>query len=254
VLIDWFTVLAQIVNFLVLVALLKHFLWGRLTRAIDEREARVAGDLARAQELSKEAALRAEQLRVQAEEQERKRNEWIAQARKEAEDERAKLIQESRESVRALERKWQEDLEREQATFFGELRGKAAMEILAVIRRALGDLASSNLQKSVIDAFLEKLQSLGVATLRELGAKEHVVRSAMDLSDETREKIRNVLQARLTFERDTSMSLGIELRGNGQKIGWNLDSYLGSMEENLKEVLERRAKAAEREVLESKDD
>ena len=27
-LIDWFTVVAQIVNFLVLVALLKHFLWG----------------------------------------------------------------------------------------------------------------------------------------------------------------------------------------------------------------------------------
>ncbi len=29
-LIDWFTVVAQIINFLVLVALLKHFLWGRL--------------------------------------------------------------------------------------------------------------------------------------------------------------------------------------------------------------------------------
>ena len=31
-LIDWFTVVAQIVNFLVLVALLKHFLYGRLVR------------------------------------------------------------------------------------------------------------------------------------------------------------------------------------------------------------------------------
>ena len=45
-LIDWFTVVAQIVNFLVLVALMKHFLYGRLLRAIDEREAGIAARLA----------------------------------------------------------------------------------------------------------------------------------------------------------------------------------------------------------------
>jgi F-type H+-transporting ATPase subunit b len=49
-LIDWFTVAAQIVNFLVLVALLKHFLWGRLVRAIDEREKRIAGRLSAAED------------------------------------------------------------------------------------------------------------------------------------------------------------------------------------------------------------
>ena len=38
--IDWFTLLAQIVNFLLLVWLLKHFLYGRVVRAMDEREAK----------------------------------------------------------------------------------------------------------------------------------------------------------------------------------------------------------------------
>ena len=45
-LIDWFTVVAEIVNFLILVALLKRFLWGRLVQAIDEREKRISGRLA----------------------------------------------------------------------------------------------------------------------------------------------------------------------------------------------------------------
>ena len=49
-LIDWFTVVAQIVNFLVLVALLKHFLYGRLVEAIDAREKRIAARLAEADE------------------------------------------------------------------------------------------------------------------------------------------------------------------------------------------------------------
>ena len=54
-LIDWFTVIAQAVNFLILVALLKHFLWGRLVRVIDEREQRVATQVAEAEKKNKTA-------------------------------------------------------------------------------------------------------------------------------------------------------------------------------------------------------
>jgi F-type H+-transporting ATPase subunit b len=38
--IDWFTLVAQIANFLILVALLKHFLYNRIIKAMDEREKR----------------------------------------------------------------------------------------------------------------------------------------------------------------------------------------------------------------------
>ena len=39
-LVDWFTVVAQVVNFLILVWLLKRFLYKPILRAIDEREKR----------------------------------------------------------------------------------------------------------------------------------------------------------------------------------------------------------------------
>jgi F-type H+-transporting ATPase subunit b len=261
VLIDWFTVIAQIVNFLVLVALLKHFLWGRLTRAIDEREARVAGELAKAEEKFKEAERQTEQARLRSLEQERKRDEMMAQARKEAEDQRAKLVEEARNSVRELERKWHEELDRERGAFFMELRTRAATEIVAVIRRALGDLSSSDLQESTVQVFLGKLGSLDVATLREVvGAKEQVVRSAVDLPEETRKRIGAILQARLgaspqlRFEKDSTMAWGIELRGNGHKIGWAPESYLDSLEENLKQALERRTEAIDRDIVQVKDE
>ena len=45
-LIDWFTVGAQIVNFLILVWLLKHFLYKPILNAIDAREKRIAAELA----------------------------------------------------------------------------------------------------------------------------------------------------------------------------------------------------------------
>ena len=41
-LIDWFTVGAQVLNFLILVWLLKHFLYKPILNAIDAREKRIA--------------------------------------------------------------------------------------------------------------------------------------------------------------------------------------------------------------------
>ena len=43
--INWFTVIAQIVNFLILVWLLKRFLYKPVLKAIDDREQKVAAKL-----------------------------------------------------------------------------------------------------------------------------------------------------------------------------------------------------------------
>ena len=47
-LIDWFTVIAQVINFLILVWLLKRFLYQPIVSAIDARERRIATELANA--------------------------------------------------------------------------------------------------------------------------------------------------------------------------------------------------------------
>jgi F-type H+-transporting ATPase subunit b len=254
VLIDWFTVVAQIVNFLVLVALLKHFLWGRLMRAIDEREARIAGELAGAEQKTKEAERHAEEVRAREAKQEQKRGEMMVQARKEADDERAKMIQKARNDANDLEKKWREDMDREQTAFLAELKTRAASETLAVMRRALADLSSVDLQQAVVAVFLDKLRSLDVETLRELGSNGQLVRSALDLPEPARQNIEKILgerlgvPLRLTFEKDPAMAWGIELRGNGRKISWTPESYLDSLEENLKAALARQEKNVERQV------
>ena len=45
-LIDWFTVIAQVINFLILVWLLKRFLYRPILNAIDAREKRIAAEIA----------------------------------------------------------------------------------------------------------------------------------------------------------------------------------------------------------------
>jgi hypothetical protein len=104
-----------------------------------------------------------------------------------------------------------------------------------VIRRALADLASADLQHSAVQVFTEKLRTLDVAALE--GRLEVV--SAYDLNEDERQRIQEALgPANIEFTRAPEMAWGIELRAGGRRIGWNPASYLESLEQNLGEALE----------------
>jgi F-type H+-transporting ATPase subunit b len=246
-LIDWFTVAAQIVNFLVLVLLLKRFLWSRLVAAIDKREQRVAGQLAEADAKRQEADRQMGELRALREDFDRKSAAMLVQAKLEAEQQRNAMLEQAREEVRGLEAKWHQDLERGQAAFLDEVRHRAAGEMLAVIRRALADLACADVQRSAIQVFLEKFDALDAPALRDFAAHDLTVLTAGEMPEESRRELRARLEKRLgpglhlKFERAPAMAWGIELRGNGRRIGWNSDAYVEALEQNLKEALEHRA-------------
>lgn len=251
-LINWFTVAAQIVNFLVLVALLKKFLWGRFVAAIDEREKRIAARLTDAENKNKEADLLKQEARAAVATVRQKHDEIILAAQHEAEQERSAMIQRARDEVRGFETRWHEDVEREQAAFLNALKSRAAAEMFSVIRRALEDLACSSVQECATRTFVQKLKQLEAPALRDLVGKQLTVLSAQPVPDADQHQIRAALEERLgapvplQFQRAITMPWGIELRGNGRRIGWTPDSYIESLEENLKEALEHRADLAPR--------
>lgn len=248
-LIDWFTLVAQMVNFLVLVWLLKRFLWGKLIKAIDDRENGIETRLAEAAEKNRGAEKRIEEVNSRAADLVRERNEVLARTQREAEEVRLELTQRARDEVRGQEAKWREDLEREKAAFLDEVRRRMAAEILAVVRRALADLACADVQHCAVEMFLEKLQTADLSTVRDLATGHIAVLSAAELLPETRARIESVLGARVgkpvpvEFDCRPAMSWGIELRSNGQRIGWTPETYLESLDDNLQKALQARPKA-----------
>jgi F-type H+-transporting ATPase subunit b len=248
VLIDWFTVAAQIVNFLILVALMKRFLYGPLVRGIDAREERIAVQRAEVGRKNLEAELKSTQVQKEISELECRGAQMMEEARKDANRQRNELVQTARESVQALEAKWRDDLRREESAFFSEVRRTAATEIFAITRHALADLASVDIERSAIQVFLEKLRSVDAAKLKTLCAGGGLtVVSATGLAAELRHQIEETIEKRIEspvpvrFELAPEIAWGIELRGNGQRIGWTPDGYLDSLEEKLKAVLDEHA-------------
>ena len=82
--IDWFTFFAQIINFLILVWLLKRFLYQPILHAIDAREKRIAAELADADAKKAEAQKERDEFQHKNEEFDQQRAALLRQATDEA--------------------------------------------------------------------------------------------------------------------------------------------------------------------------
>jgi F-type H+-transporting ATPase subunit b len=251
-LIDWFTVAAQIVNFLILLWLLKKFLYGRILRAIDERERRIAARLADAEAREKEAAEQLAVYEAKRRELEQNRDALLAEAKRDAEQQHAELLDQARQHVRSLETKWQQELDRERDQFLLDLRRRAATEVIGIARRAMADLACVEVQRCAVAVFLEKVRSLDSDARKNLAKGELAIRTAVDLGEAETAEIRQIIEAwlespvSLRFERAPGLGLGLELRGNGWRIGWNSESYLDALQQELKEMIDQGAHPGDR--------
>ena len=110
-LIDWFTVGAQVLNFLILVWLLKHFLYKPILNAIDAREKRIAAELADADAKKTEAQKERDDFQNKNKVFDEQRSALLGKAADEAKVERERLLDEARKAA--------ESLRATQATAFG---------------------------------------------------------------------------------------------------------------------------------------
>jgi F-type H+-transporting ATPase subunit b len=249
VLIDWFTVIAQIVNFLILVALLKYFLYGRIMQAMDARERTIATRLEDAATQRAEAQREADDCRKQRQELEATRNEFLAQAKEEADERRIELEHKAREEVDLLRARWQEALRQETDTFLQELRQRAADQVCAIARRALADLANVKLEQQVVEVFLEDLQNLDEERRTALAEAIHkdentlIVQSAFDLPDKARCKLTRLLrelfanEAEVHFIIAPELVCGVAVEAHGQKIVWSIEHYIDMLQHRITALL-----------------
>jgi F-type H+-transporting ATPase subunit b len=257
VLIDWFTVAAQIVNFLILVFLLKHFLYDRILEAMDKREQRIQDRLDEAERKKQEADQEAESLRSEREELEQKRDEMMSEARDRAEEERKRLARRAREEVESMRQSWHESLEREKSAFTRELRRMAGREVYAVCRRALEDLADAEVEKQMVEVFLGHLEDLdqkertAMTEASRADEKRVTLRSSFEMPSGLKQKVTQEIHQRLaedievTYETDQSEIPGIELRVKGRKLAWGFEDYLDNLEHEAGRALEAEAEKRE---------
>jgi F-type H+-transporting ATPase subunit b len=261
-LIDWFTVGAQALNFLVLVWLLKRFLYRPILNAIDAREKRIAAELADADARKAEARQERDAFQRKTEELEQQRAALISEASDAARAERQRLLEQARSDADALATKRRETLRSEAENLNQAIVRRTQQEVFAIARKALTDLASTTLEQSMVEAFIRKLSAIDSATkagLADMIAAQPepvLVRSAFDLPEAQRSAIGTALnqsfaaQVAVRFEVAPSLVSGIELVAGGRKLAWSIGDYLASLEAGVADLVNgdkpAAGKAAER--------
>ena len=255
-LIDWFTVGAQTLNFLILVWLMKRFLYKPILNAIDTREKRIAKELADADAKKAEAQKERDEFQKKNEEFDQQRAALLTKATDEANAERQRLLDEARKAADALSAKRQESLINDAHNLNQAISRLTQNEVFAITRKALTDLATTSLEERMGEVFTRRLRELDDKAKAVLGealkknSEPALVRSAFDLPAEQRAAIQNALnetfsaEIHLRFETSPDLVSGIELSANGQKVGWSIADYLASLEKGVGELLKEKDKPA----------
>ena len=248
--IDWFTIAAQAINFLILVWLMKHFLYKPILNAIDTREKRLVAEIADAN--AKEAAAQQELNEFQQKNEafDLQRDTLMSQMAEEAKAERQRLLDEARKAADDLSAKRQEILRNDILKMNQTISVKLREEVFSIARKTLADLGTPNLEKYLVEAFINHLHEIdsktkeALAEDRKTSSAPAILRSAFDLPEEQRITIQNALneifspEIHVQFETAPDLVSGIELAVNGQKMSWNIGHYLTSMEKEADKLMD----------------
>ncbi len=246
--INWFTVIAQVVNFLILVWLLKRFLYKPILNAINERENKITGQLKDADDKNAAAIKEEDDFNKKNADFDQQKKALMDKAITDTNAQRDKLLQDAKDEANTLRLNLEKGAKEKQQNDELAKADKTQQQVFAITKKLLKEMASSSLEDQSVNTFNKRLNGLNEEEKNKFveafksNANTILVRSAFDLSAPQQASIttavNEVLAAKIGLQFKTSPELisGIELTTNGYKLAWSFADYLQSLQNNLDDI------------------
>ena len=236
---NWSTFILEIINFLILVWLLKHFFYKPVMDIITRRKQTIQDSLDKADAVRVESESLKSQYENRLEDWEKEKAKARVDLHREIEAERKQAMDNLAQSIQQEKEKSKVLIQRQQDNAAQKNKMLAIEQSLAFSTHLLSRLANQNLESAIIRLVLEDLENLSSGQRAELqkactGTKEPVhISSAYVIDEVTRVAIKDALSKILKqsveaeFKQDPSLLAGLLI-----DIGsWNLQA---SLQEELK--------------------
>jgi len=242
-LIDWFTVAAQAVNFIVLVWLLQRFLYKPILTALDAREQKIAATLAAAAARQTEAQKSRDELTGKLKTFDDEHAARLAQSTLEVRKEREQLLDAAQREAADLVANQRTALRADAASLTDQMTLLATNEVLSIAGKAFNDLASADLEERLGSVFTQRLRQMSkeakaaFATALEQSGMSAVVRTRSAMRDPEKATLRNAVNetfsadVHLAFETVPAGDYGIDLSAGGQRLAWGIQAYIKGFRE-----------------------
>lgn len=242
--IDWLTVAAQWINFLVLMWLLRRFLYQPIVRAMDKRQQTIAATVETAREKAEQAEQLIRDYRGRLDELENQRTALVAAAHAAAAEEREQLLANARIETEAMALHWRRELEREKTEFQHRLQHTLGSMAIATARKVLLDLTSTELEQALIASLAKRIESLSAPQKKQLfDAGYLVLASSFALNENQQTILTGVLAAaagtplNVRFEALDDSLCGLSLNGAAYTLEWRMEQYFDHLQAELQTAL-----------------
>lgn len=237
-LIDGFTVFAQMVNFLILMGLMRRYLYKPILGAIEEREKAIAATLQDARAKQDEAEQQRKTLASRNVEFEKQREGLLIIAREVADKEGRGVLEQARTAADKIMANSSKALAEQEKDLCQALYSRAQKEAFNLAGHVLKELADVEIQDRMLEVFLQRLDRLE-ANERKILSKAKtlspVLRSAFELKSAQRGSLKQALalllgaECRPRFEVSSDLVAGFELVTEGYKMSWSLSGGLSDL-------------------------
>ena len=166
--IDLVTLIAQIINLVVLIWLMKKFLYQPVLKMVSERQALIDEQINQAHQARQQALLQEAQYNKKVADFDAQRTQMLSEARQEVESFKEKLLAESKQAISYSRKNWQAELEQEKQSFDSALQASIVKNFKLFASDALKDMADMDLTILVLDKFKQKVSQMTAHARKQL--------------------------------------------------------------------------------------
>jgi F-type H+-transporting ATPase subunit b len=243
--INWFTVIAQAINFLILVWLLRRFLYKPILKSIDEREKKIAAQIKDAEDKKAEAIKEQADFKKKNDDFDTQKKALMDKVVADTNAHRDTMLEEAKNEASTLRSSLEKAIREKQESDAVANEAKTQLQVFAITKNALKEMASSSLEEQSVNTFIKRMAALNndekqqFITAFKSHANTILVRSAFDLPAAQQAAMTSAVsetlgtKTTLQFTKTPELISGIELTTNGYKLAWSFAEYLQSLQNNI---------------------
>lgn len=245
--ISWFEIIAQIINFFVLLFVLQKLFYKPVTKAMEDRQERIHKAEVEAEEKMDEAKELISEYDEKIADIEKEKREILDDARAQAQEKRESLLKDYREEAENKRKVYLNEIEDEKENFINNLRKNLGESAVKIASHILDTISSKELEDEVFNTFMENLKGLknNLSDKEVLKEEKHLnLHTSRNLSEDEKQSIENTLKEQLdnleeiNYEIDDSLILGYELNLETYTLHTNIKNYLDQIENDIIKNLE----------------
>lgn len=239
--INWFEIIAQIINFFILLFILQKLLYKPVLEAMGKRQESIRKFQVEADEKMKGANELINKYDKKMAEIQKEKQDILGEARKQADEKKERLLEDYQQEALNKRNVYLKEIENEKENFTKNLRKNLGNSAVKIASHILDAISSKELEEVIFDTFILNLESLKgkIPDLNMLKEERVEIISFRDLSEAEKKRIEHVLKDQIkslkeiNYETDSGLVLGYELNIETYTVHANIKNYLNEIEKDI---------------------